>query len=551
MILKHSMVGLLLGLTVFAIPAHASQYLNMLAEIGPWPVVSRMIGYGDQLWFANSVKGRNHNSADLYSYNFNSGDIRYERHLFSQDAGRPVVFNGLLHWPLEDARFSLGFGHVLTTDGKQWAENVIPTGQIFHTHAIAATDHLIAATSAWRAHIDLSFDGGNSWQQIYDHPTPDRRVSRIVDLVTLGKRVFGSLVSRDERGLLDLSRPAVQPVPGWPFNQTIRALTVYQGHVYGLVQMPERLEIWRTDGERSEQLVGLDDIGDEAVARDLIADERGLWLLTTDDAEGRVWRSADGKTWTKAYDFRGGVGFELAIYRGQLFVGGTDLNRETGLLWGTADGPVAELAGAPTKAAIGLSVSSKSNTDVDWIAAGTELDRLLAEASTYQNRARRLRDLVLDLAEDTPPPDFFANRLNKTMPDEPMSLIGGAVQIPSALMGRALLLFGITLQGEGALSETKRIPLDLLKTSWTREPNRAEKYFDTLPFALSAIGSAKQNDRATIEALINRLAEEDDPLWLTGDVIGALTAVTDQRYAYDLDAWRSWWAEAETTWTTR
>ena len=36
-------------------------------EIGPWPVVSRLIGYGDRIWFANSVKGANHNSADLHS----------------------------------------------------------------------------------------------------------------------------------------------------------------------------------------------------------------------------------------------------------------------------------------------------------------------------------------------------------------------------------------------------------------------------------------------------------------------------------------------------
>ncbi|MGI9490862.1 MAG: hypothetical protein ACR2QF_00390, partial [Geminicoccaceae bacterium] len=154
-----SIVGLICGLIFSAIPARASSSLDILAEIGPWPVVSRLIGYGDRLWFANSVKGRNHNSADVYSYGMKTGDVRYERHLFSQDAGRPVIFDGLLHWPLEDARFSLGYGHVMSTDGVEWTENIIPSGRIFHTHALAATDHLIAATSAWRAHIDLSFDG--------------------------------------------------------------------------------------------------------------------------------------------------------------------------------------------------------------------------------------------------------------------------------------------------------------------------------------------------------------------------------------------------------
>jgi len=549
MILKRSMLGLFMGLTLSAIPAQASEPLTVVTEIGPWPVVSRMIGYGDRLWFANSIKGRNHNSADLYSYSLKTSDVRYERHLFSQDAGRPVVFDGLLHWPLEDARFSFGYGQVVTTDGEHWTENVIPTGRIFHTHALAATDHLIAATSAWRAHIDLSMDGGNSWRQVYDHPTPDRRVSRIVDLVAVGQRVFGSLVSRDEQGLLEVSGPVVQPVPGWPFNRTIRALTVHQGHVYGLVQMAEGVEVWRSDGESSEQVTSLKNIGNVGTARDLIADERGFWLLATGETGGSVWQSEDGKSWTQAYDFSGGVGFELASYRGRLFVGGSDQQRETGLLWGSANDPVSDLANQTAKATTGLNASSKSDANVDWTAKGTELDRLLMEAATYQNRARILRDLVLDLSNKNPPPGFFASRLVSPMPDEPMSLIGGAVQIPSALMGRALLLFGIALQGEGALSEAEQIPLDLLKEPWTREPNRAEKYFDTLPFALSAIGSAKQNDRATIDTLVSRLANEEDPLWVKGDVIGALTAITDQRYAYDVEAWRSWWANAMATWT--
>jgi hypothetical protein len=90
--------------------------------------------------------------------------------------------------------------------------------------------------------------------------------------------------------------------------------------------------------------------------------------------------------------------------------------------------------------------------------------------------------------------------------------------------------------------------LELLQVPWSREANQAEKYFDTLPFALWATGSAKQNDHATIDVLIDRLAEEEDPLWLTGDVIGALTAITDQRFAYDLEAWRAWWAKAKASW---
>ena len=77
--------------------------LDIIAQVGPWPVASRLIGYRGKLWFANSVKGRNHNSADIWSFNPKTNESRYERHLYSQDAGHPLVYNGLLYWPFEDA----------------------------------------------------------------------------------------------------------------------------------------------------------------------------------------------------------------------------------------------------------------------------------------------------------------------------------------------------------------------------------------------------------------------------------------------------------------
>ncbi len=53
-----------------------------------------------------------------------------------------------------------------------------------------------------------------------------------------------------------------------------------------------------------------------------------------------------------------------------------------------------------------------------------------------------------------------------------------------------------------------------------------------------------QRDRATIDALIARLEQGDEPLWLRGDAIGALSAVTGQRFGYDVAAWQGWWAHA-------
>ena len=70
--------------------------LKRLVHGLPWPGVSSLIGYRGRLWFANSVKFVNHNSADLYSFDPGSGKARFEKHLFSQDAGEPVVSKGLL-----------------------------------------------------------------------------------------------------------------------------------------------------------------------------------------------------------------------------------------------------------------------------------------------------------------------------------------------------------------------------------------------------------------------------------------------------------------------
>lgn len=57
--------------------------LVRLARVEPWPAVSGLIGYRDRLWFANSVKFRDHNSADIYSYDPKTGAVRYERHLYA------------------------------------------------------------------------------------------------------------------------------------------------------------------------------------------------------------------------------------------------------------------------------------------------------------------------------------------------------------------------------------------------------------------------------------------------------------------------------------
>jgi hypothetical protein len=93
-----------------------------------------------------------------------------------------------------------------------------------------------------------------------------------------------------------------------------------------------------------------------------------------------------------------------------------------------------------------------------------------------------------------------------------------------------------------------QIPPALLAEPWTQPDNSSQKYFAAPPAAIWAAAAANQNDRATIEALIGRLTRPDDPEWLRGDVIGALTALTGRKFAYDQIAWQAWWTQAAPHW---
>lgn len=130
----------------------AETRLVPLVEGLPWSDVSGLIGYDGRLWFVNSVKFVNHNSADVYSLDPRTGAHRYERHLFSQDAGDPVVHGGLLYWPFEDSRWSPGRGEFMVTNGRDWRWGILPKGRAFHVHTMAQhAGALYAAPSAWKA----------------------------------------------------------------------------------------------------------------------------------------------------------------------------------------------------------------------------------------------------------------------------------------------------------------------------------------------------------------------------------------------------------------
>ena len=59
--------------------------------------------------------------------------------------------------------------------------------------------------------------------------------------------------------------------------------------------------------------------------------------------------------------------------------------------------------------------------------------------------------------------------------------------------------------------------------------------------ALWAAAEMGQANRATIGALMSRITNSADPLWLRMDAVGALSALTGATYGADFDAWTDWY----------
>ncbi len=511
--------------------------LEVVATVGPWPVLSALIGYRGRLWFANSVRYPDHNSADIYSLGLADGDLRFERHLFTQDVGIPIVAGGLLYWPYEDPRASVGWGHIAVTDGKSWQLRVMPGDlPMYHVHAMAGLDgQLYAATSAWRAGLHRSVDGGLRWRQFYDHPTPDRQLSRIHRLAGFGGRLFGPVVERRDGipryPLLVFEGDAVTEVTGWPETARTFDLAATRDGVHGLVRGDGGSAIWRTDGLVSERL------SEPATMPPLTAfaaDPDGFWGVSDASDGAALWHSGDGRQWRRVQDLAGGRPVDIVAYHGRVYVSGTGADGR-GILWGPPPSSSLILPAEPPP----TWPPHPTPEAVDWQGAGTALNEAVSDPDSYRSR---LHDLVYGWAVAGPPPGFFEAALAAPFPDRTVTMFGGGLTPGADNLGRHILLWAMGVAGRGT------VPAALLERPWTQTSNRPQKWFDSLPMALFAVGWVGQNDKATVASLIGRLDRDGDPAWLKGDIIGALGAVTGQRFGHDIAAWHQWWTAAEPDW---
>lgn len=499
-----------------------------------------MVGGVGRVWFVNSVKFVNFNVADIYSFDPETRTARYERQLFSQDAGTPVIVDDLLYWPFEDPRFTIGWGECMVTDGTRWRWRSIPGFKAYHVHTLAVHDRaLYAATSAWRARLLRSTDRGRSWTLVHDHPTPEGYVSRITVLASFKGALYAGMTSRATDGpkLMRLTADELVPVEGWPAGRRVTALARHRGWLYALNRAPDRNEIWRTDGNAVVRVASPDD----GRVRHLYADDFGLFALTANDGTGAVWRWGDG-AWRMFHRFDAAEPADMTGYRGRLYVGtiGPD---GRGTLWGTAAAPA--MTGPVRRAVLGPTPTA--DTMLDSASADATLTRLLADSTTFQGFTDGLRPLLHDLAihRSAAVNTLLVNHLEADHPAVPVSLFGGNLQTTTDRIARWALLWAIGANGAGCL------PVRWLEVPWRAPVNAAEKYLEPAPAAAWAVGQLGQNDAATIGALMTRLDAPGDPAWLRGDIVGALTALTGKRFGHDPDAWRNWWTVVADTWQPR
>lgn len=498
-----------------------------------WPHVSSLIGYAGRVWFVNSRKYLNHNSADIWSYDPATGKARYERHLFSQDAGDPVVHDGLLYWPFEDSRFSAGRGEFMVTNGRDWRWGLIPDGRAFHVHAMASSGGaLYAAPSAWVARLQSSNDGGTNWKLLYEHPTPERRVSRITALADLNGTLYGGLVAwyrSNGAKLLRWTGNTFEQVSGWPEGSAVPRLITFKDWLYGVNIGSERSSLWRTNGRIVEPATRIFDRSIRAMA----IDEDAMWIAAEQGDDGQLWRSPDGLRWSLYQKFRGVKLHGVYVLDGQVFAGGS--GKDGGVLFGPPKPgtPVSEIGLTGEDRPPKPLPRARPEPGEDPQAALSALTTSLMDTSGY-DRDLRLRFAPLALSDDPGIGGALGGLLTRDFPDAQGTMFGGR-KFPASQMARWYILWAMAHNGHG------RVPAELIAAPWEAAQNDAEKYFESPPAAAWAAAQLGQDDPETIGALIARLDRDGDPDWLKGDMIGALTVLTGQRFAYDIPAWKRWW----------
>lgn len=518
--------------------AKASE-LSVLARPGPWPVADRLIAYQGRIWFSASVKGVNHNSADIWSFDPARAELTFERYLFSQDAGKPLVHEGFLYWPHEDMRIGLATGVVSVTNGRDWRDLHMPTDDtMMHTHALTEWQgQLVAALAGWNGALLASSDRGASWRILANDPPRTGSFHRYNDVTALDGRLLIRHWELDGLSLAEFRDGQVVDVEGWPQKRNFSEFTRFNDALYAIVDRKDGSgELWRIGSGLPQPVATAPGNLD---LRALVSDGRSLWLVSRSEQGGQLWSSSDGNTFAPGAEFHGGVpNSAAAVSPGTVFVGGAGSDG-TAILWG----PTRTSAVKPDPQHLPLpEQTGSSDQPFDLQAESARLLKALRTLENYDRHGRALLDTIRSILAANPPDGFFTAMLDAQVPDEEIEMFGGQFSVPARDIAVWQLYAAIGLNGE------KTVPPSLLQRPWTHQPNGPQKWMDPLLIGLHAIQRTGQNDRATMDALVRRLDEAGDPDWLRSQVTGTLGAITGRRYAYDIAAWKAWWQSARKNW---
>ncbi len=508
--------------------------VSRVATFEQWPGVSHLIAYKDRIWLVNSQPYRDNNSADIYSYSVADNSIRYERSLFSQDTGAPVIFEGLLHWPYEDPRRSAGSGEYAVTDGTNWEWRAMESGSVMHVHAMNVCDgDLVAATGSWTGQLHRMQQNGK-WQVQYDYPAATNRFSRIVSVDQLGDDciVGASARGKNEAKLFSLNGDKPDPVSGWPASERVDNLTRHNNAIFAFVDSGNSRQLMRFDGNQSIKV----ELPEGHRPRAMHSDGDTLWLATHNannkQTPGALWQYAENNSLRLIQQFSD-VPISLTSLNGVVAIGTYSNSGGALLLYGQAQAQQAK-----TRSVQSLqNISTAEDLDSALVESITQdLKSIISDPDNTANYARVLRR-SLGRHPHLKKPEFgvaVTQLLSQPISGEPTTMFTGQTISRQDLI-RWFLVTTLAINGNGRI-----------EPSWINPDHQLQvpdsgKVFDPSVASIVATGWLAQNDKATLGELITRLNNMSDPLWVKADVIGALTAITGQRFAYDLNAWNSWW----------
>ncbi len=536
----NSIAPLILQLVLFSTlivgvptPLLAQTPLVRLTTPGPWPGISQMIAYNGKIWFANSNPLENFNAADIYTFDPATRETRYERGLFSQHIGRPAVYRGILYWPFEDPRSNLALGEYAITDGDNWALNTFTAGITLHVHAMEACKSLLmAGTGGWVGGLQMSPTGGDDWREVYQVPATGENLSRITDVRAVGDHCYFAVTSWNEPGpkLMEWRYGEVAEVPAWPTGNRVLSPIAHDGNLYAINQNGTETEIWRFDGTLSIRVAAPEDVPLRALA----SNGNNMFLLTGDLNSATLWKSNMAGGWDDIQSFPDERPLSLYVVGEDIYVG-TYVRGGQGSLWGPeqpqnpSPGPDARTLEAPAVAEL--------SDEIVQASAGA-LESAITPNPDYMAYRHDILSVMLPLAQTRNP--AYGNYLSDFMLEEftnetIATFTGNDYKFRQII--RWFSLHMMAVNGHGA------IPTEWLSGGWRNENVPSEKYFYIYLAAVRAVGWIGQDDNATISALISRLTQTNEPAWVKADAIASLTALTGQRFAYDIDKWLGWWAD--------